>query len=76
MLQRLLFAYHSTHVSDICHQANPWRGNLLLLNCAVSWIAELPKSPKSHETTDIEAICKAFTKKKTSFITRAEGAES
>ena len=44
-LPRLLFAYHSTPVSNICHQANPWRENLLLLNCTVSQPGE-----------DIEAI--------------------
>ena len=34
-LQRLVFAYHSTLVSNICHEANPCRGDPLLFNCAI-----------------------------------------
>ena len=32
-LQRLLFVYHSTPASNICHQANPWRGKIAKLRC-------------------------------------------
>ena len=35
-LRRLSLAYHSIPVSNICHQGNPCRGILLLLNCAVT----------------------------------------
>ena len=32
----LIFSYHSTPVSNICHRVNPCRGIFLLLNCTVS----------------------------------------
>ena len=53
-LQRLLFFYHSIPLSNICHQANPGRGILLLLNCCILkwWPAHL------HETADI--CCRSY----------------
>ena len=42
----------SVFVFIICHQANPWRGNLLLLNCAVSQPGDPRPGRTSHEIAD------------------------